>query len=154
MNRALRSIKRPLSKWYTYNNTYVKIIAKMTMKIIIIVSKQNNLFGNLPLFSTRWKLKSVRRVLRLWSYKLWTYNSFPLNYIMNYSYLEGDSQNLWLRNDNFTTKSSHWRTKKVQTVILRCLMYLDPNWLKSYDVKTQDFLFPFIFQFSNFRNDW
>ena len=57
--------------------------------------------------------------------------------------LEGDIQNLQFINGHFMTISGHFfvnymnifHKTEISTVILRCLTYLNLNWIKSYNIK-------------------
>ena len=65
--------------------------------------------------------------------------------------LEGDIQNLQLINGHFMTISGHFfvnymnifHKTEISTVILRCLTYLNLNWIKSYNIKHKFFHFCF-----------
>ena len=69
------------------------------------------------------------------------------------SELEGDSQNLWLKNGRLPTLSSHFfanymnifHKTEVQTIIFRCWPGLYLNWYKSYEKNTQIFPSPVFF---------
>ena len=58
------------------------------------------------------------------------------------NFVKKNTENLWHINGHFRTISGHFlanymkifHKKEVQTVILRCLLCLNPNWIKSYDI--------------------
>ena len=66
--------------------------------------------------------------------------------------LEGDIQNLQFINGHSMTISGHFfvnymnifHKTEISTVILRCLTYLNLNWIKSYNIKHKFFHFCFI----------
>ena len=70
---------------------------------------------------------------------------------------EGDAQNLQFINGLFTTISGHFfinfikifHKTEVPTIILRCITYLNLDWIKSYDMKHKFFCFCFFASYMN-----
>ena len=75
------------------------------------------------------------------------------------NFVRKKKENLWLTNGHFITISGHFfanyikifHKTEIQTVILRCLVCLNPDWIKSNDIKSVKIFFFSCLKMSYFR---